>query len=351
MFVLISWALLATAFTAVAVVRLLPRGRPSTGSSGLPNVLLLRPLDAPSPRELLSLSAPIDYRGTLQHVVLSPYRPELPASAEVVWLPSDPLSPNRKVGHLLYALASIPRDDHTVVIAVDADVEVDGPLVQSLVDALAAGAAVASAAPQPSRSSTLVGRAVRGLLVQSHHSFRALDAMSAGAKAVCGKAMAFSPAALAELTGLDGCIGEDLELSHRLHVRGLRVSLAAAPARVPQTEHPSLDATVERFTRWMKVLRAHRPPLFPSIPLLFAPTPVLLVLAAFSPWLLAAVVALVVSRCTLAAVLEPGPVRLRFDWLLAEGLLLWCWAASIASGRTVTWRGRTWRLGAGGAMR
>ena len=56
-----------------------------------------------------ALAAPIDYAGELTHVVVSPFRPQL-QSANVRWLPSDPLTTNRKVGHLTYALAAFPRE-------------------------------------------------------------------------------------------------------------------------------------------------------------------------------------------------------------------------------------------------
>ena len=175
--------------------------------------------------------------------------------------------------------------------------------------------------------------------------------MSAGAKAICGKALALSPAAAAELVRLSDCIGEDLELSQVLHERGLPVAMASAPAIVPQARTSGLAPVFERFTRWMQVLRAHRPGLFPSVPLFFAPTPVLMVLAsiAATPQVTVALCFLVAARITLANRLDRRP-GLRFEWLLAEGLLLGCWFEALRAGRTVTWRGRRFELRDGGRM-
>lgn len=350
------WALLAAGFTGVALFRLVRRQRALRDDSRRPrvrrrpHVLLLRPVDAPTPLELENLATPVDYAGPLTHVVLSPFRPRL-ASPNVEWLPSDPLSRNRKVGHLAYALAALSRRDDTVVLAVDADVRVDGALVASLVDELREGAALASAAPRPEVRDTLAGRMVRGLLVQSHHNFEVLDVMSAGARAVCGKAIALSPAAQAELVRLGDCIGEDLELSQVLHERGLEVRLARAPARVPQAADARAGAVLDRFTRWMQVLRAHRPALFPTVPLFFSPTPVLMVLASFvaTPASAAALCVLVGLRIALANRLD-GRAGLRFEWLLAELLLSFAWLDSVRRGRIVTWRGRRYTLTRDGRM-
>ena len=209
----LGWAVAATGFSTVALGRLLRSRRGATAGTRVP-VLLLRPVDAPTPRELENLSRPVDYAGVLEHVVVSPYRPRL--GPGVRWLPSDPPTPNRKVGHLLYAM-EVLRTEGRVVLAVDADVAVTGALVEALAAPVEAGAALSTAAPTPVGARGVVAWAVAGLLRHSHHSFRALHAMSAGAKAVCGKALGLSPVAEEELRGLADHIGEDLELPKRLH--------------------------------------------------------------------------------------------------------------------------------------
>lgn len=365
------WAVLAAGFTGVALSRLFrQRIVDSTRARRRPHVLLIRPVDAPTPLELENLGTPIDYPGQLTHVVVSPFRPRL-SSANVRWLASDPLSRNRKVGHIAYALStlqaeraassdepsidervdSLEASPEQVVLCVDADVRVDAALIGSLVDELRNGAALASAAPRPSVSRSLGGRAVRGLLVQSHHAFEVIDVMSAGARAICGKAIALSPLAAAELLKLADCIGEDLELSHVLHEKGLPVTLAKATATVPQPAQVPVGAVIERFTRWMQVLRAHRPGLFPTVPLFFAPTPVLMVLASVvaTPSAAVALSLLVALRIALAN-RQDNRGGLRFEWLLAEGLLWVCWLNALRQGGTVEWRGRRFTLRSGGKM-
>jgi len=148
----------------------------------------------------------------------------------------------------------------------------------------------------------------------------------------------------------------------------------AGRAQLPGTG-PRLGHVAARFTRWMQVLMAHRPALFPFVPLLFASTPVLLGCAALSAqplaWALAA--ALVVQRAALAAWLDgesapaalwlgaptllllglsaiARPRRLRFAWLAAEAVLLWCWLRALLSRRRVQWRGRRLVVGAHGVL-
>jgi ceramide glucosyltransferase len=253
-----------------------------------------------------------------------------------------------------------------VVLAMDADVAVTGALVAELAARVAAGAALSTAAPTPVDVRGVVGWAVAGLLRHSHHSFRALHAMSAGAKAVCGKALGFSPIAMEELRGLADHIGEDLELAKRLHARGAEVALAEEPALVPLEPMSSWRPAVERFTRWMQVLASHRPGLYPTVPLLFTPTLPLGVLAAvLASWELGvAAGALALVRTLLSwrlFALSDGEggggdavltalLAVAAWWLLGEALLLVAFVRSTWQAGMVTWRGRTYVLEPGGRM-
>ncbi len=351
------WCVLAGGFSAVALARLLRRPGPVPRTQ-VP-VLLLRPVDAPTVQEAENLARPIDYAGPLEQVVLTPGR--LPLPPGVRWLPSDPSSPNRKVGHLLHALGSLPWQGR-VVLVVDADVAVTGALVEGLAAPVAAGAALSTAVPTPVAARGLPARAVAGLLRRTHHSFRALHAMSAGAKAVCGKALGLGPGALVELEVLADHIGEDLELSKRLHARGLEVALCEVPALVPMGAG-TWRAALSRFRRWMQVLSSHRPGLYPTVPLLFTPTWPLLLLSVLtaSSTLAAATAALVAVRTllswrltVLSTPLPPGEGQGEgawlSDWLLGEALLLAAFLQSLWHPPRVTWRGRTYTLHSGGRM-
>ena len=357
----LGWVVLAGGFSAVALARLMRRRGPS-GSTRVP-VLLVRPVDVPTPRELENLARPLDYAGPLEHVVLSPCAPPLPG--HVRWVKRDPSTPNRKVGHVLRALEA-HAGPQRVVLVVDADVAVTGALVEGLAAPVAAGAALSTAVPTPvlmsSSGRSGAERAVAGLLRRTHHSFRALHVMSAGARAVCGKALGLGPCALEELPALAGHIGEDLELSQRLHARGLDVALCEVPAVVPLAPG-TWRAALERFTRWMQVLGSHRPALYPTVPLLFTPTwPLLLLaLAVGSAALAWGVLGLVAVRTLLSwrlAVLSaPGELEdggpgwpLALDWLWGEALLLAAFCTSLMRAPRVVWRGRTYALHAGGRM-
>jgi hypothetical protein len=360
----LGWVALAGGFSAVALARLPGRRRP-VEPTRVP-VLLLRPVDAPTQRELENLSRPINYAGPLEHVVLSPERPRLPEG--VRWMRSDPVTPNRKVGHLLHALETPPGEGR-VVLVVDADVEVTGALVEGLAAPVAAGAALSTAVPTPVGERQGVERAVAGLLRRTHHNFRALHVMSAGAKAVCGKALGLSARAVDELRTLTDYLGEDLELSKRLHARGLSVALCEVPALMPMAGG-TWGESLARFTRWMQVLESHRPGLYPTVPLLFTPTWPLLVLSlvAGSKWLAAGVMGLLCIRTLLSwrltVLSTPLPLgegrgegvwsntvsHALWDWLLGEGLLLAAFMSSLVQPPRVTWRGRTYALHAGGRM-
>lgn len=352
----LGWAMLAGGFSAVALARLMRRRGPAGSTRAA--VLLVRPVDAPTARELENLARPVDYAGPVEHVVLSPSRPPLPE--HVQWIASDPAVPNRKVGHVLRALEARP-DSHRVVVVVDADVAVTGALVEGLAAPVVTGAALSTAVPTPVGECSGAQRAVAGLLRRTHHSFRALHVMSAGARAVCGKALGLGPRALEELPALAEHIGEDLELSQRLHARGLDVALCEVPALVPLAPG-SWRAALERFTRWMQVLESHRPALYPTVPLLFTPTwPLLgLALAGGSAALAWGVGGLIAVRTLLAwrlAVLSAPEAEgsgawrhLSLDWLWGEALLLAAFLTSLWRAPRVTWRGRTYALHAGGRM-
>jgi ceramide glucosyltransferase len=349
---LTAWAGLSLGFTAVTGFRLrrAPGEAAGAGPKEWPAVLLLRPMDAPTPGELQNLATPVDYEGPLEQVVVSPYRPRLPES--VSWLPSDPTRRNRKAGHLSYALSALEVKGR-VVLCVDADVAVDGALVRGLVAPLLRGAALSTAAPAVVGAGGMAGRAVRSLLNHGHHSFLALHVMSAGAQAVCGKALGLSAEAQRLLPGLADHIGEDLELSKVLHARGRTVALSDACARVPAPP-TGTSAALDRFTRWMQVLRAHRPGLYPTVPLLFAPTWMLGFCALLHGGALPAAAVLLTVLARVGLGLRLGALHgvrdgAATDWLMGEALLLSSWVRSLFR-RTVTWRGRVFAVLPGGRM-
>ena len=349
--VVLVWTVVAALFSAVTLFRVLGERRRFPPPARLPPVLLLRPLDEPTDDELANLAVPLPPGLPVRHVVVSPYRPRLGEGVE--WHYSDPPCPNRKVGHVLYAVDTL-RNPGEQILVVDADVAVDRALLVGLSGALSAGAALSTAAPEPVGGTGPGAAAVRGLLRASQHSFVALDVMSAGSKTVCGKALGLSERALEALRGLDGRIGEDLELARLLHAQRLPVVRASASARMPLRRPLPLAGEFRRFRRWMQVLRAHRPVLFPTVPLLLAPTPVLLALAVWvgSPAVVVALAVLLALRIALGLALCRGstdPVDGGWEWLPGEAMVLAAWMGALV-GRTVDWRGRCFTLLPGGRM-
>jgi hypothetical protein len=340
-----AWAAAALVFTCVLWVRLqllrVRRRRATAPSHDAGEVLLLRPVDAPTAAELDNLSQVL---AGVRQVVIAPYRLPLPDGIE--WLPWDPIALNRKASHLAAALLRYgPRD---VVLTADADVRVTRELVDALVAKVRAGAELCTAAPEVDAGGW-GGVALSGILDHSPLSLTALDRMAIGARAVCGKACALGPKAQELLPPLTRVVGEDLELSLRLHAAGHRVELASVPAQVRPGVVP-LAATFQRMIRWLQVLRAHRPVLFPTVPLLIAPTLPLLTVSIVcrAPLALALCLALVLARIAVSFALKRD-ARASWSWVLGEAVLLAAFAASLVQ-RTVVWRGNRFRLAHGGTM-
>ncbi|MFT3836890.1 MAG: glycosyltransferase [Myxococcaceae bacterium] len=336
-----AWAVAALLFTAVLLYRLTRRTAPGAAHFEHPEVLLLRPVDAPTAAELENLA---DVPPGVRQIVISPYRPALPRHIE--WLPWDPIAPNRKASHLAAAL--MRYGPQKVVLTADADVRVTRELVEALLEKARGGAQLCTAPPSI-EATGWGGLALSGILDHGPHSLTALDQMSIGPRAVCGKACALGPAAQELLPRLTRVVGEDLELSVRLHAAGHRVELASAPARVIPGVLP-LRATVDRMTRWQQVLRAHRPALFPTVPLLIAPTLPLLAASvlAEAPFALALSAALVLARIAVSFALKRDR-HASWSWALGEAVLLTGFARALVR-RTVVWRGQRHRLAHGGTM-
>lgn len=357
------WAGVAASFSALTLLRLREASALRRPLPSVP-VVLLRPLDAPTEQELRNLAVPVAWPGGLIHGVVSSVRPALPEGVQ--WVHSEPTLPNRKVGHLIQGWRTWGTEE-ALLLAVDADVVVTSALLQGLVQPLVDGAALSFAAPWPEGAKGWWARAAAALLRYTHHNFGALHAMRAGAPALCGKALGFSVQARSLLPEVGAYLGEDLELAQRLHQRGLQVALSREPARVPRppvqpepVEGWATALSLHRFTRWMQVLRAQRPWLYPTVPFLFTPTPLLLLLALLFPSALGtcALLTLCLFRTLLALRLESRAVsqgnraftRAASDWFLGELLLLTCFLRSTVMPSTVSWRGRRYTLLPGGRI-
>jgi ceramide glucosyltransferase len=264
---------------------------------------------------------------------------------------------NAKCGQLAAAIA---RDDSTLVVVADSDVTLsEGDLV-GLVAPLADGHAAAWAPPiESAPARTLGDHASQALLAASLHSFPLLSRLDPAG--MVGKLFAIDRAALDDVGGFESLtdvLGEDMELSRRLSEKGRTVVAAPVLAR-SEAGGRTLRDTVARYARWIHVIRAQRPALLASYPLLFVATlPIVLLAlagAVASPKVGAAALLVAVgARLTVAVAARAASGRTASFAVVdawAADLLLLAATVSAAFGRTVAWRGRRLAVGRGGRLR
>jgi ceramide glucosyltransferase len=270
--------------------------------------------------------------------------------------------PNRKVQQILAALraSSSGETDAQIVLVADSDVDLAGYPLSELVLPLERDARVGAVWAPPheaGRPSSPGDLASGALLGASLHSFALLAELDpAGLVGKCFAARRTTLMRTVRLDELDRYLGEDMELSRRLCAQGAKIEVAATGVRSLASGR-QLGATVERFGRWLAVIRAQRPTLLVSYPLMFFP---LLSIAALglllaTPLAFAAIgVALVVRIATAWAARRAtsGSTRL-VDLLrdvgLAEATLASAWLRALSS-RRFAWRERWMRLGPDGRL-
>ena len=369
---LTAWAASYAVVAGVAVVRATRPGlRTPVGPA--PSVLLVRPCtgEPDSLQAALRSTAELRYRGKLS-VLLTVADPDDPAwphvleaarglqarglDAHALLTPTE--APNRKVGQLAEATRTTGAD---VVVGVDADVDLHGFDLDGLVAPLTDGDTAAAWAPPVEVASPrrLGDHASAAVLGASLHAFPLLGVLDPGG--LVGKTFAVRTDALRRIGGFDGLghhLGEDMELARRLDHHGWRTRMHTHPVRSLASGR-TLAATIERYTRWLWVIRAQRPTLLASYPLLLAAAPLLLGLlglfAMWSPSWGAGLLALVLAaRLTVAwqAASTRGRrlAALTHDWLLADVVLLAAFGRVLGPPR-VRWGRNTLRLDPGGRLR
>lgn len=366
-----AWVSAYATISSVALVRAArstaPRPTPAP-----PDVLLIRPCtgnDATLEPALRSTAA-LEHRGTLR--VLLTVESRIDAAWPLVrraarWLRdhgidasavvAPTLAYNRKVGQLAEVTR---RTDATVVMCVDADVDLTGFDLDTFVAPLATGATAAVWAP-PIEVGEVTGwgdRASSAVLGASMHAFGLLGELDEGG--LVGKTFAVRNEALRDVGGFDALtehLGEDMELARRLRARNWPTAMCRMPVRAIGSGR-SMDATLARYTRWLWVIRAQRPSLLATYPLLLAAAPVLLLLltmlATLSPtWGLSLAGVVLATRVGVALGAAAPRGRLiaaaTYEWLLADVVLLAAFVRALGRPE-VTWRGRTLRLSPGGRL-
>ncbi|MBL9003893.1 MAG: glycosyltransferase [Myxococcales bacterium] len=330
----------------------------------------------PGPREVLFLvPSQDDPAHAIAHDVQMQARALQVGSDARVLVTSPPALCNRKAFQLAAALSATQAP---IVVSADSDVRLArddlpallAPLCGSLpTNAQTVGASFA--APIEVAPQTAWDRAGAALVCASAQSFLALyglyalrPATPAGkahtAPMMAGALCAMPRAALEQIGGFSAffdCLGEDNEIARRLCALGYRISVSPRAARCFDGGRSAREV-IERAARWQTVVRAQRPALWPTYPLMLGVTPALVLLALLWPsTVLGGFVALLfVLRALLAHALlrlqglPAGPLRSTVAFLQGEGLL-WLGFVRSAISRRITWRGHPFHIERGGRLR
>jgi ceramide glucosyltransferase len=376
----VAWAIVATGFTLVAlslVVRQQLRARAVQPPKEWPAIAILRPCQGLDPgleeNLLSSVTARYDGARSVQICVPSVRDPAFAVAERVRQIaaaraPHVPVqvrvcevdgARNRKAAQLAQAPCS-----EAVIVTADSDVFLDEQSLPALVAALLADprAGAAAAAPVDVGPRTLGDRASAALLSSTPHALLALAALSTragGPTLLAGALVAYRREALEAAGGfasLEPFLGEDIEISRRLHAAGRTLVTSAVAARFTDAGR-TLPEVVRRYARWAMVVRQQRPLLHLTYFLLLGATPLVLLAAALvhtsAAW--AAAGALAASRVALSMALRrcygitSDPLRSAAASLVGEALIV-AGAATSLNGAEVEWRGRRFRVGPNGVL-
>lgn len=273
-----------------------------------------------------------------------------------------PSGPNRKAS----MLAAVLREHgpaHELVVNIDSNVDLEGfdldALLGPVLEQEPVGVAWAPWAER--REFPGVGpRASEAVLGGSLTAFPLLCGIHPNG--LVGKIWAARIDALAasgDFGELARYLGEDLAMADRLRAAGFRIAVVPLLGRA-RGGHPSFDQAVERFGRWMLVVRSQQPRLMASYPLFFFASPLVSALAllgvAGQPTLaLTALLFTVVARLlvTFTARHWSGrgvqPLATVIDAVLSDVVLLLAWVRAV-SRREIEWRGRRLRVEPSGQL-
>jgi ceramide glucosyltransferase len=266
-------------------------------------------------------------------------------------------APNRKAAQL-HHVGQAERG-RSIVVSVDSDVDLEGRTLPEITAAFDDPRVQAAWAPpiEAPLSPTLADRASAAVLGASLHAFPLLSGIDE--RGMVGKLFAIRRTALEAIGGfasLTDVLGEDVELARRLAERGARVAVLSFVVRSLASGR-SLSEVVGRFSRWLGVVRAQRPALLVSYPMLFFATLPLVALGLLSHALGGSLVpvAIALASRTLAAVAAAGTTRgssvlASVAWMPVADLVLAAAFWRALASRRFVWRGRALVLGAHGRL-
>ena len=370
-----SWAAFQSAAAAIAVVRARNLGRAEVRvpSEALDSeVVLVRPLAGAEPglydrlvrtggatRILFAIRDEQD--GAFEQASRA-VRVLVQRGCDATVVFTHAVGPNLKSDQLARALATLTKAPPVVAVA-DSDVDLhEGAILMLAAPLLSSDGPHATFAPFAcvceGSGATLGDRALVATLSASLHAFPFLVGIDA--TLFVGKLFSIRTDSLAQIGGFSALVdvlGEDVELRRRLDEHGLRADTIPVVARATRTGR-SLGEAISRMTRWLAVVRAQRPHLLASYPLLMAGA---LPLLAFSmlvsrhagepyAWVLwAATLTAIVARLIVSfegrrhSGQQRGFGTALVDIPVSDALLLVSLAKALVA-RNVSWRGETLRL-------
>lgn len=371
--ILLAWVA-SYAFVAALVASRRPRSHGA--AAGEHHVLLVRPVtgDAPAIVQAMSTLPRVPPGLSLRWVaaVASADDPAWPlarraaatlrgAGIDAEAMLTAARGPNRKAEQLAVATAA---NDGDIVVVVDADVDLASVDLAALVAPLGATAGgrpigVAWSPPVEVRATTRGDRISRAILGASWQAFGVLARLDP--RLLVGKCFALRREVLDAVGGFAALrlhLGEDFELARRIDAGGWALHCTPHPVRSLACGRSVADV-IERYGRWLWVVRAQRPLRLLAYPLWLAAAP-LLVLAGLGmlgvdPAVGAAILGTTLATRGALAVMAtragglPLRGRLGLDVWLADLALLWALARVLGS-REVRWADRTLRLGEDGRL-
>lgn len=348
-------------------------GSPGESKKGAP-VLLIRPCAGDEPlleRALVSLrgalcSSPIRCRFAIadaEDAALPAARRAcealLSAGIDAAIVITGAAAPNRKAAQIEAVLA---REGAETILVADSDVDLAGVDLDALTNPLSSGRADAVWAPPVERepARTFGDRASVALLAGSLHAFPLLAALDE--RGLVGKLFSIRSDVLHAIGGfasLTQILGEDIEIARRIRERGGSVRVAPFAVRSLASGR-TFGQVVQRYARWLVIIRAQRPWLLLSYPALFFASPLLLAISAalapFAPLTaLAAALLTLTARLLVALVAAraagrtPSVLAALADAALADTLLAFAFARALRT-RTVVWRSTVLTVDRSGAL-
>ncbi|MCA9656297.1 MAG: glycosyltransferase, partial [Myxococcales bacterium] len=292
-----AWTAAVVGTSGVAMLRALrrrarPHARPAPAPR--PSVVVVRPCAGLEPHlgRTLRSTGSLRYDGPLRVVLTTtaandPAQPLLHrVAAELRHAGMDaqarviPACGTNLKASQLSGVVDLGHDE--IAVVVDSDVDLHALDLEALIAPLCdrhdrvAAVWCAPVEREPAGAGDRLSSAVLG---GSLHAFPLLGALDPGG--LVGKTFAVRCDALRETGGFAGLVqhlGEDMELARRLAERGWTTHMS--PRVVGSlASGRSVGSVLDRYVRWLMVIRAQRPALLLSYPLLLAATPGLVLAA------------------------------------------------------------------------